>query len=234
MSLDRCAALRQAAQAAGLEIELGARGLTEHHLHTYLQLCRELGAPLLRFVADHDDYEPSAADLTALLRNATSELSSAGVTLGLENHDRWPAVVLRQIIDAVAHPAVGVCLDTANSLGAGEGLEHVAALLAPVTVNLHVKDVAITRVPSQMGFIVEGRPLGDGQLPLRRTIDLVRAMGRCQSIVLEAWTPPLPEMAETVRREAAWAEESVLTLKRWAQESADSSPTVHRLGLANE
>jgi sugar phosphate isomerase/epimerase len=220
MSVDRRATLRQAAKAAGISLELGARGLTERHLRTYIQLCGELGATLLRFVADQGDYEPSPADLTALLRNAAPELSSAGVTLGLENHDRWPAAILRQIIDDVAQPAVGICLDTANSLGAGEGLEQVATVLAPVTVNLHVKDAAITRLPHQMGFIIEGRPLGRGRLPVRRTLDLVRAVGRCRSVVLEAWTPPLTDMAETIRRELAWAEESIATLKRWEKEAA--------------
>jgi 3-oxoisoapionate decarboxylase len=112
---------------------------------------------------------------------------------------------------------VGICLDTANSFGAGEGLDQVAGVLAPVTVNLHVKDVAISRLPHQMGFTIEGRPLGRGQLPIRRAIDLVRAERRCRSVVLEAWVPPVANMAETVRRELAWAEESIVTLKGWVR-----------------
>jgi sugar phosphate isomerase/epimerase len=215
MTAERRAALRAAARSAGVALELGARGLTEQHLQTYLALCRELGARSLRFVADQDGYEPSALDLVALLRNAIPEVVSAGVTLGLENHDRLPAVMLRGIIDAVASPQVGICLDTANSFGTGEGLEQVAAVLAPVTVNLHVKDVAIARLPHQMGFTIEGRPLGRGQLPIRRALDLVRAGGRCESVLLEAWVPPSADMGETIRRELAWAEESILTLKSW-------------------
>ena len=216
LNAERRAALLKAARAAGVALELGARGLTEAHLRTYLALCCELGATLLRFVVDQGEYEPSPADLVALLRNVVPELASAGVTLGLENHDRFPAAVLRQIIDDVASPCVGICLDTANSLGAGEGLDHVTALLAPVTVNLHVKDVAISRRPHRMGFVIEGRPLGRGQLPIRRTLEQVRAAGRCSSVVLEAWAPPLPDMTETVRQELAWAEESIVTLLNWA------------------
>jgi 3-oxoisoapionate decarboxylase len=215
MTPDRRAALSKAVQAAGIALELGARGLTEEHLSTYVSLCREFGATLLRFVVDQGEYEPSPADVAALARNALPELTAAGVTLALENHDRFPAAVLRQIIDDVASPRLGICLDTANSFGAGEGLEQVAALLAPVTVNLHVKDVVITRLPHQMGFIIEGRPLGRGQLPLRQTLDLVHAAGHCGSVILEAWTPPEADMPATVRRELAWAEEGIVTLKSW-------------------
>jgi sugar phosphate isomerase/epimerase len=215
MSLERRAAFRKNAQAADVKLELGARGLTEPHLKTYLALCRELDAQFLRFVADEGSYEPSADDLIALLRNAAPELRSAEVTLGLENHDRFAAATLREIIEKVASPQVGICLDTANSFGAGEGLEQVAGVLAPVTVNLHVKDVAITRLPHQMGFIIEGRPLGRGQLPLRHVIDLVRARGRCESILMEAWVPSAADVTETIQRESAWAEESIVTLQRW-------------------
>lgn len=230
MTHDKRAALRNAARSAHVTLELGARGLTEHHLESYLALCRELNAGLLRFVADQDGYEPSAADLIALLRNAVPALHHAGITLALENHDRFPAATLRGIIDAVASPRVGICLDTANSFGAGEGLEQAAATLAPVTVNLHVKDVAITRLPHQRGFVIEGRPLGRGQLPIRRALDLVRAGGRCGSALLEAWVPPTGDMAETVRRELAWAEESILTLNSWASQGP-LQPTAGGKGL---
>ena len=160
-----------------VSIELGARGLTDAHLVRYLDLCRRCGARLLRFVADSDAYEPSPDDLISLMRNAVPALAAAGVMLALENHDRFPALSLRRIIDSVASPNVGICLDTANSLGAGEGLREIIATLAPLTVNMHVKDVRIARLPHLMGFIVEGRPLGEGQLPIADAI-AVRAGAR--------------------------------------------------------
>ncbi|MBA3891675.1 MAG: TIM barrel protein, partial [Gemmatimonadaceae bacterium] len=202
-----------AAQAAGIAIELGARGLTEARLAEYVSLCRPCGARLLRFVADAHPYEPSAEDVTAVIRNAAPALAAAGVTLALENHDRFPAAVLRRIIERAGTPHAGICLDTANSLGAGEGLQAVTDLLAPVTVNLHVRDVAITRLPHLMGFIVEGRPLGQGQLPLAETIDRVHHHGRCTSVILEAWTSPVETMEETVAREIASAHSSIEGLK---------------------
>jgi len=201
------------AHAARISIELGARGLTEAHLAEYLNLCRQCGARLLRFVADGYSYEPSPEELTAIIRNAESALADAGVTLAVENHDRLSAAVLRRIIENAGTPHAGICLDTANSLGAGEGLAAITEILAPLTVNLHVKDVRITRLPHMMGFIVEGRPLGTGQLPIAETIECVRRHGRCATVILEAWTPPAETVEQTIERELAGADASIQRLK---------------------
>jgi sugar phosphate isomerase/epimerase len=151
--------------------------------------------------------------LIALLGNAARALAAADVTLALENHDRFSAATLRRIIESAGSPHAGICLDTANSLGAGEGLAAVTETLAPLTVNLHVKDVRISRLPHMMGFVVEGRPLGQGQLPIAETIACVRQHGRCGSVILEAWTPPGTTMEETVTRERAAADISIERLK---------------------
>jgi sugar phosphate isomerase/epimerase len=217
---ERRGALRAAAEAAGIRLELGARGLTAALLRAYVELCGELGADFLRFVADQGGHEPSLDAMTAILREAAPALAAAGVTLGLENHDRFGARELRGVIEAVASPHVGICLDTANSLGAGEGLAEVAAVLAPLTVNLHVKDVAITRLPHQQGFTVEGRPLGGGRLPLRAALARVRAAGRCRSAIVELWVPPEPDLAATRAKEAAWAEQSLAALRTLLAEGA--------------
>jgi 3-oxoisoapionate decarboxylase len=210
---ERLEQFADAAHAAGVSIELGARGLTDAHLAEYLDLCRQCRAPLLRFVADAEAYEPSADDLTALIRNAGTALAAAGVMLALENHDRFPAAVLRRVIERAGAENAGICLDTANSLGAGEGLAAVTDILAPLTVNLHVKDVRIARLPHSMGFLIEGRPLGQGQLPIAETLERVRRHGRCASVILEAWTPPAATMEETIVQELADADASIERLK---------------------
>jgi sugar phosphate isomerase/epimerase len=216
-SRDQRAALKVAADAAGVTLELGARGLSEAHLKTYLDLCGEMRSSMLRFVIDAADYEPALPRLTSLLRNATPAIDAAGVTLGIENHDRFRAAELRRLIDAVGSPRVGVCLDTANSLGAGEGLEHVAERLAPVTVNLHVKDVTIRRLPHLMGFTIVGCTLGQGQLPIHLLLDRMRAGGYRGSVILEAWWPSGADDAATVAGELASAVAGIQTLKQWLQ-----------------
>jgi sugar phosphate isomerase/epimerase len=209
----RLARLDAAARAGGIAIETGARGLTEAHLRDHVAVAQRLGAPLLRFVIDGPGHEPGIDEVVALLRAALPLLAGAGLVLGLENHDRFPARTLRTLVERVGSARVGICLDTANSLGAGEGLEHVLDELAPHTVNLHVKDFAITRVPYAMGFTVEGRPAGHGRLEVPALLGRLGAHGRCRSAVLETWTPPEPTLAQTLAKERRWAEQSLAYLK---------------------
>lgn len=210
----RLEALLTAARGADVAIELGARGLTEAHLDRYLRIATRLGSQLLRFVVDAPGHEPHPRDIVSLLRNATPAIEASRIVLAIENHDRLPALVLRRLIEHVGCERIGVCLDTANSLGAGEGLAYVANVLAPVTVNLHVKDVAILRMPHQMGFVIEGRPLGCGQLPILATMRRVHSEGRCPSVILESWTPRMRTIAETLLVEKESVEMSIPTLKK--------------------
>jgi sugar phosphate isomerase/epimerase len=201
------------ARAAGVGIETGARGLTPAHLQTYIDVSHRVGAGLLRFVIDDRTYEPGLDEITCVILDALAALRDAGVTLGLENHDRFPTVTLRRLIDGIASENVGICLDTANSLGAGEGICEVLAQLAPVCVNLHVKDFAIARLPHLMGFIIAGRTLGEGMLPLREVLEAVARHGRCGTAVVETWPPPEANLAATIAKEADWAVRSVQVLR---------------------
>lgn len=82
-------------------------------------------------------------------------------------------------------------------------------------MNLHVKDVQISRLPHLMGFVVEGRPLGQGQLPIVETIEEVARHGRCRSVILESWTSPVASVAETVEQELAGVNASIMRLLAW-------------------
>jgi 3-oxoisoapionate decarboxylase len=203
------AELRTFAQERGLRIEVGARGLTAAHLDRYLDLCGFFGADLLRFIIDGPGYEPAAAEVVALLRAHVPALRARGVRLGIENHDRFKAQALAQIVEQVGSEQVGICLDCVNSLGADEGLEHVAQTLAPYTINLHVKDYQIERFDHKMGFTVTGRPAGQGMLDLPFLLAQLAPHQRCHSAILELWTPPEATLAQTVAKEETWARRSV-------------------------
>jgi 3-oxoisoapionate decarboxylase len=213
LSAERLDALALRARAQRITIETGARGLTPGHLQRYIELSRRLDARFLRFVIDAKGHEPSVADVHAIVREALPALRSAQLVLGIENHDRFPGATLRRLVDELASGHVGVCLDTANSLGAGEGIREVLAHLAPVCVNLHVKDFAITRLPYLMGFTVSGRALGEGMLPLDEVLAAVARSGRCGTAVVELWPPPEPDLAATLAKEADWAAKSIHALR---------------------
>ncbi len=91
----------------------------------------------------------------------------AGVALAIENHDRFGVAMLVEILQRRNSPATGICLDIVNSFGALEGPKVVVEASAPWTLNLHVKDFVVRRVSHSMGFTVEGRPAGQGQLIFR-------------------------------------------------------------------
>jgi sugar phosphate isomerase/epimerase len=206
--LDR---LAQRAVHEGIRLEIGARGLMVERIVEYAAIARRVGAKLIRFVIDDADYHPGPADVTAILRESAPTLR--GLVMGIENHDRFSAATLRYIVEGGGSESFGVCLDTANSLGAGEGIEAVAAVLAPVTVNLHIKDFWIERVPHKMGFTVTGRPAGGGMLNLPALLKQLAPHGRCQTAVLETWPPPEATLDATLAKEAEWAAQSIKYLR---------------------
>lgn len=199
------------AEQEGIQIEVGARGLTVKRVAEYAAIARRLNAKLIRFVIDDAEYQPTPEQAADVLNQSQSVLD--GLTLGIENHDRFRAATLRRIITDAGSERMGVCLDTANSLGAGEGLQTVLSVLAPLTVNLHIKDFQVERVPYLMGFSVRGCPAGTGFLDLSDVLKQLAPFNRCHTAILELWTPPEPRLEDTLARETAWAGQSIQYLK---------------------
>ncbi len=211
LSPERLGRFADRASAEGVRIEVGSRGLTPAHAIEMVGLARRVGADLVRFVVDGPDFHPTPAEIVGMLREVALRLGQ--VRLGIENHDRLKAAVLRSIVEEVGSDRIGICLDTANSLGAGEGIDVVLAELGAHTFNLHIKDFHVTRLPHQMGFAVEGRPAGEGMLDVPGLLAGLRRHGRCGSAVLELWTPPGASIGETVVREEDWSARSLAYLR---------------------
>lgn len=205
--------LRDYAKKNRIGIEIGGRGLTDENLDRYIRLADYFSSPLLRMVIDRMEYQPDSETVVAVIRNALGSLESKGITLALENHDRLHAAEFRKIIEKVNSDFTGICLDCVNSMGIGEGLTTVMENLAPYTVNLHVKDFSVKRVSHMMGFVIEGTPAGKGFLNLPVMMEILGSHGRCRSAILELWTPPAENLAETISREEAWAGESIEYMK---------------------
>jgi sugar phosphate isomerase/epimerase len=202
--------LRAAARDLGVGLEVGLRGLTLENVRRHLDIACQLDAPLLRAVIDGDEYEPNPEEVVTLLQDLDAELQDTGVTLGIENHDRFRARTITEMIRAAGSDRVGICLDSVNSLGASEGLEEVVTTLAPHTVNLHVKDYRITRLPPLgMGFKVEGTPAGQGTVDWGWVLDQLSPE---VTLSLELWPPSQATLAETVTLEQAWLKSSMAHL----------------------
>jgi 3-oxoisoapionate decarboxylase len=206
-----------AARAAekGVSIELGTRGISAPHLQRFALIASRLRSPILRVVIDTADDHPDEAQVIQRLRPVMPAFADAGVMLAIENHDRFPAASLLRIIEAIDSPNLGICLDTVNSFGALEGPGVVVETLGPWVANLHLKDFAIQRLPHLQGFVVEGRPLGQGMLDIPWLLERLRHLGRNPSAIIELWTPPESDRAATIDKEAAWARQSVRAARRW-------------------
>lgn len=206
-------ALQTNAQQAGIQLEAGTRRLTTDHLKYYLDIAQNLHSPFLRVVIDDIDYHPSETEVIAVIREVIDDFKQANILLAIENHDRFPAQSLQRIIESTDPEWVGICLDTANSLGAGEGIRAVVATLAPYTVNVHIKDFTIRRVSHKMGFVVQGCAAGKGMLDVPWLLEQLQPYHRCRSAILELWSDPLATIEATIEQEHQWVAESFTYLK---------------------
>lgn len=212
-SADHLLDLKNYANSRGVSIELGSRGLTKEHTFRCLEAAEILQSPILRMVIDGPGYEPDLKSINNIILELLPEFRSRKIKLAIENHDRFKACEFAEIILSAASEWVGICLDSVNSMGAGEGFDEVSKTLIPYTINLHIKDFMIKRVSHRMGIIIEGAPAGKGMLNISQLVCALSQMNRCHSAILELWTPPERTIEETVLKEEKWASESVDFLK---------------------
>lgn len=196
-----------------IAIEVGTRGIQPENLRQYIAIAREFGSPILRIVVDAPDFHPKPDEIIAIIRDHLSLLESTNITLAIENHDRFKARTLADIITALDHPSVGICLDTVNSFGSLEGPEAVIAALGRYVVNLHVKEFVVRRVDHNMGFIITGAPAGQGMLDVPWLLAQLHGAGRQFNAIIETWLPPEATVQGTINREADWARQSVNYLR---------------------
>jgi 3-oxoisoapionate decarboxylase len=212
VELDR---LREAADTRGLTLEAGTRGLDPEHLERYVAIAYRIGARVLRTVLSGSLCGPGQmAAAEAGLKRILPALERQGVTLALENNEAFSALEFAGIVRRIASPRVGICLDTANSLGRPETLQTVVEHLAEYAVVLHAKDYDIRRIDTRMGFSVGGTPAGDGRVDFDWVLAELRRRGRAGiSVIVEHWPPFTGTIEETVRLEGEWLERSVRFLR---------------------
>ncbi len=200
-------------QQSGMGIEIGAKGLMQEHLHQYILLCKKFNSKVLRFIIDDNNYQPSIEEVISVINNEADLLEKYNITLALENHDRLKANEYATIIKSVNRSNVGICLDTVNSMEAGENIETVIETLLPYTVNLHIKDFGIARLPHKQGFIIDGRIAGVGLLNISSLLEKIKGYNICRTCILEQWVSPEKNYVETILKEKFWAEKSIHYLK---------------------
>ena len=199
------------AHKRNITIELGTHGIDVDNLLRYLEIAKQYGFTLVRANFPRPEKEKEAVDL---LKASIHAYEEAGVFLALENYDHFPVSELAHIIRAVDSENIGACLDPGNSLSCNEDTERVIDTLAPLTFNLHVKDLQIFREPYNMGFIVEGRACGQGQIDLPQLINRTKKEApRDINAILECWTPWQGSLQASLDVEDTWIKDSISYLK---------------------
>jgi len=203
---------RDQAAGLGLSIEIGTRGVEPAHLLRYLSLAVQFDAVLLRTLTESAESQPSLEQAEKWIREVLPAFEDQGITLGLENYETYSCRELAALVRRFESRRVGVCLDTVNSLGALETPDRVVETLAPLTVNLHIKDFFINRVLQKMGFVVSGAPAGTGRLDIPWLLGQMPSSNNLTAI-LEQWPPLKDSIEATVAMEQEWAERGVQYLR---------------------
>jgi sugar phosphate isomerase/epimerase len=215
LSPSALAELKARAGEWNIEIEIGTVGVEPSHLVRYLELAKYLGAKLVRSLVAEVASRADLSQSAAALKQTLPAFEAAGVCLALENYEGNPSPQLAALVRDLASPCLGICLDTVNSLGALETPAMVVEALGPYVRSLHIKDFDIARVESRMGYLVTGRPAGEGMLNIDWLLAEIRSAGSEPNLILELWTPYQGSVEETIRLEEEWADRSVRFLKRY-------------------
>ncbi|TKT76185.1 sugar phosphate isomerase/epimerase family protein [Aquamicrobium sp. LC103] len=160
----------------GLESGRSAEALDD--LISHIRIAAALGASVMRICAGGRGSRPESwsehkAGLIPMLRRAAAEAGEHGIVLALENHIDLYADEIVEIMETIASPALGVCLDTANNLRLFEHPLEVARKLAPWTRATHLKDIAAHRGDPRSFAFWPSVPLGDGAVEIDAILDLL-------------------------------------------------------------
>ncbi len=208
------ARLLDQAKAWNIELELGTRGIETDHLLRQIALAKQVGSRIVRTVPEIGGAPARIEEIPEYLGTILPVLERENIKLGLEN-GTIPALEIKGVLDQVGSPYVGVVLDMVNSLAVPEGWRHVTEVLAPYTICLHHKEFIIQRYWHMMGFEVQGRPAGTGQLDTPWVLETLNWAGATYNVILEVWPPEQTTLAETIALEDQWVRESIPYLRQF-------------------
>lgn len=203
--------LGRRARELGLYLELGANGIEPRRLTKLLEGASVAGAQVVRVTLDLDLSAPLPPQLEtalAILRQVSRSACQYGVFLAIENHQDLTSEELLRLLEQVDSPYVGVCLDFGNNLKLGEAPEDTVLQLAPHTVSVHLKDCQLPpgRDPERAGRLA----LGEGDLPLRKLIELLVENSEVDRLSIETpFTPYEGDLERSLREEQAQLARSV-------------------------
>jgi 3-oxoisoapionate decarboxylase len=92
--------------------------------------------------------------------------------LAIENHKGWRAEEHAAWIKRLGSEWIGACFDFGNNISLCEHPDDTLRLLAPLTIYVSFKDMAVA--PYEDGFLLSEVPLGEGLLDLPRMVRVLQ------------------------------------------------------------
>lgn len=212
--IETAKALRRYCEELGIEIAaytigadlLNGRGVPAEEeparLKHCVDICAALGAPVMRHdvawgLPEGMTWEEGIEVLIPRIREVTEYAATQGVRTCTENHgfiyqdsDR-----VKMIIDGVNHPNYGWLVDIGNFICADEDNLSAVKVAAPYAFHVHAKD--FLRKPADAvapgagwfktrgGNYVRGTIVGNGVVPVKECLDVIRESGYQGVVSLE-------------------------------------------------
>ena len=175
----------------------------DRELPAALELAREWGAPAVRVFGGASG---GLDDIARRLEPVLDQAQGLGVTIALETHDSFASAShVGELLQRVASPSFAAIWDVHHPFRLGEAPEDVVRALGTRICLVHVKDAR------RRGEEWELVALGDGDVPVRESLDALRGFGYAGWLTVEwekRWHPELAEPEIALPRERE-------TLRRW-------------------
>jgi fatty-acyl-CoA synthase len=194
---------RAGVQLAALDTSIQLGRPFERALPAALELAAEWGAPIVRVFGGEAG---ALDDIARRLEPALDRAREVGVTVALETHDDFSsAELVAELLRRVQSPSLAAVWDVHHPYRVGESPRDVVQALGTRLALVHVKDAR------RLGDGWELVALGDGEVPVRESLDVLRDVGYEGWLTVEwekRWHPELAEPELALPRDCA-------TLRRW-------------------
>lgn len=185
-------------------------------LQRYLELANELGAPMVRTfggnLAPGVSLDQTIDWVAQGLSSAVATAEAQGVTVVLETHDAFcRGAEVARVLAQVNSPYVATVWDVHHPYRMGESIDETWQLIGNRVKHVHIKD-GRKQADGDWQLVL----LGEGELPCRQVIELLRAQGYRSYLSVEwekKWHPEIEEPEVAMPQHAQ-------VLRQWFQEIA--------------
>lgn len=151
-----------------------------------VEVAARLGAPVVRTTVSHllegdrrafgsHRWRAHLESLVEPLKRVAAQAGSAGVAIGVENHQDLCSHELVWLCEQVGDPRLGVTMDVGNAYAVGETPVAFARRVLPYLKHVHLKDY--TAHPTESGYRLKRCALGAGLVDWAALLALLDATG---------------------------------------------------------